>query len=234
MGDAVPADDVDGGDAAKDVATDLRPPRPNEILGGYAGLSASQRMVILVLGWAVACANLMAAWYMADHVLTGLPIGQPEMLLVDSIAGKAAAADRAMMTAYVLNELVLTKFGIGKYQLMIVVFAAAFALISVGFSLFVIGADGAFRIAGTQPGGTKLVISGTAPGILCFLLAAGLVYGGITHRLKADLPGNPFDAGTSVAAPAPTAARTDCFYEKDGICLYKTEQDAKNALAAKK
>ena len=50
----------------------------------------------------------------------------------------------------------------------------AIGLVSIGFALFVIGADGAFKVMGSTPD-MKLVISSTAPGILCFVLAFFLV-----------------------------------------------------------
>ena len=47
--------------------------------------------------------------------------------------------------------------------------AASLALITVGFALFLIGADGVFQVSAQHGVNAKLAASGTAPGLLCFI-----------------------------------------------------------------
>lgn len=62
--------------------------------------------------------------------------------------------------------------------------AISFALIALGFSLFVMGIEAAYEISVTSPT-YSLVLQACSPGLLCFLLAAAVVCVGLTR--KADV-----------------------------------------------
>ncbi|MBP0575534.1 hypothetical protein J8J27_32935, partial [Mycobacterium tuberculosis] len=81
-------------------------------------------------------------------------IAKPDIDLIGQFVAGVDPSERGVMAGYALNVLALTKQTASKFQLTVVVFGAAFALIAVGFSLFVIGADGAFQAVGARPDGT--------------------------------------------------------------------------------
>lgn len=61
------------------------------------------------------------------------------------------------------------------------------ALLALGFALFAIGADGAFAIAAKKGANASLTVQGTAPGLLCFLLAAAIATVAITKPTPLSL-----------------------------------------------
>tara|TARA_E500000318_G_scaffold68807_1_gene63654 strand:+ start:1575 stop:2123 length:549 start_codon:yes stop_codon:yes gene_type:complete len=61
------------------------------------------------------------------------------------------------------------------YAVIVVSTSLAFSLLAIGFALFVMGADGAFRIEGAAQEKGSVVLQATAPGLLCFLLAGIIV-----------------------------------------------------------
>ncbi|MCP3904322.1 MAG: hypothetical protein GY715_11885 [Planctomycetes bacterium] len=63
------------------------------------------------------------------------------------------------------------------------------ALIAVGFALFLLGADGTFALAAEDKSGPSVTLQGTAPGLLCFALAAIVM--GIVVTTGADLKITP-------------------------------------------
>ena len=67
-------------------------------------------------------------------------------------------------------------------------FGAAFALSALGFGLFLLGSDGVFKIIADTPNKASVAITGTAPGLLCFILAAWLVVVGVKREAKITLP----------------------------------------------
>ncbi|MFT5684072.1 MAG: hypothetical protein ACI8RZ_005013 [Myxococcota bacterium] len=65
--------------------------------------------------------------------------------------------------------------------------ATAFALVSIGFSLFVMGAKGAFEVTASAAERGSLVLRATAPGLLCFVLGAVIVLQTLRIRAETDI-----------------------------------------------
>lgn len=61
------------------------------------------------------------------------------------------------------------------------------ALIAVGFALFLLGADGTFSLAAEDKSGPSVTVQGTAPGLLCFALAAMVMAMVIMTRAKLEI-----------------------------------------------
>lgn len=87
-----------------------------------------------------------------------------------------------------------------RQSVVVVAMSAAFALIAIGFALFVMGAEGAFKVQGQVADRGALVVKATAPGILCFVLATCVICFALLGDMRVDTgefkPGDP---------PAPTA-----------------------------
>ena len=80
---------------------------------------------------------------------------------------------------------VLQKGIANRHALASLSIACGIALFAIGFSLFLIGADGAFKAQASHGGSFAVAASGTAPGLLCFVAATVLVGIGATrvHKL---------------------------------------------------
>lgn len=157
----------------------------------YEGLNSRQRMGIIAGAVLVVIISLVFSGFVMFQTLGSLQFNEVDRESVEKVSGGIAeATNKAVLRAYAISAIVNLKLVANKQAIIVVAFAAAMAFGAVGFALFLIGADGAFKLnaqTGGNAGGAKLVFSGTAPGLLCFLLAAILVGMGIQHRSLLDL-----------------------------------------------
>lgn len=131
------------------------------------------------LAIAVFLANMLCAWLLA---LRGAEsIAHP--LVGDRPTATSRALDEAPKASAngftLLNRVLDAELQVRAVQnrqtLSIVAMAAAFAMMALGFALFVMGAEGAFQFSGTTPGTGTLVLKASAPGIFCFFLATAIL-----------------------------------------------------------
>jgi hypothetical protein len=159
----------------------------------YQGLSSRAKFWILCIGALIAVLNLLAAWYFAQRMHGNLDLSKVDFQPFVDWMGLDAHLKLSSMQLYDLSArsihiVAISKMIANKQSLVLACFGAGFALAAIGFALFVIGADGAFQISSTAPNKAQLVISGTAPGLLCFLLCGLLVLVGIRERSHMTLP----------------------------------------------
>ncbi len=120
--------------------------------------------------------NMAGAWW--------LTLGAAEDVARPLVTeGQVSAVSRALdvpvgataNTYTLLNRVVDAEIQIRTAQngqtLCVVAMAGAFAMMAIGFALFVMGAEGAFQLEGSAPTGGNLVLKSTTPGVLCFALA---------------------------------------------------------------
>jgi hypothetical protein len=174
----------------------------------YVGLSERAKLWILALGAGIAVLNLAAAWYFAHEMGQSLRLGASDMApFKDWINGngneKLPAEARYDLSARAMHIVAYTKLIANKQGLVLACFGASFALAAIGFALFVVGADGAFKASVATPDKAKVVLTGTAPGLLCFALAGWLVSQGITQRSELNLPAIRY----SLSESTPTESR---------------------------
>lgn len=158
----------------------------------YKGLSEKSRMGIIIVAALIACFNLAAAWYETNKAMNSMALSDDEIkqiITVSNVAehpyfkgNKQAIRVHAMDLTYVLKGI------INKQMIIVVCLGAGFALLAIGFALFLIGADGAFKLK-AQSAEHNLVLSSTAPGVLCFVLAAILIGIAATREVSID-PGD--------------------------------------------
>ena len=120
--------------------------------------------------------NMAGAWWLAlgaaDNVARPLvPDGETSAVarVLDSHGG-ASANSHTLLNRVVDAEIQIRTAQNGQ-TLSVVAMAGSFAMMSIGFALFVMGAEGAFQLEGSAPTGGNLVLKSTAPGVICFALA---------------------------------------------------------------
>ena len=154
----------------------------------YEGLSRSQRLWIVATAAIVVIASLLAAWVLASQIGENVRYTKEDEELVSALTdGIVDPLHQVILRAHALDTLANIKVVINKQAITLVSFAGAFALMAIGFALFMIGADGAFQLSANAESNARLVFSGTAPGLLCFLLAAFMIVAGIFHRYDLQL-----------------------------------------------
>lgn len=164
---------------------------------------ASQFSLLLAIG--VFLANMLGAWWVAFHstALIARPLVEPGSAIEQAL-GKLSTADDD--THFFLLRLLDTELMIRTIQnqqaLNVVALAVAFALMAVGFALFVMGAEGAFQLEGRHPSAGNVVAKATAPGLLCFVLSAGVVL--VALRMHVEIEPGAFQRP---AAEATTQAQ---------------------------
>ena len=133
--------------------------------------------------------NMAAAWYIVGDstILISKPLVGESTSAVSAVL---AAADEATPNQMVLlNRVVDTELLLRTIQnrqsLTVVSMCAAFALIAIGFALFVMGAEGAFSFSGEVKDRGTLVLQSASPGLLCFVLAAIIV--GMTIKIETNV-----------------------------------------------
>ncbi len=138
------------------------------------------------LAIAIFLLNMVGAWYMVARSggVVGRALIDPRQPTAASLAlEKMSSADgngHVFINHLVTAELQLLTVQ-NQHTISVVAMSAAFALLAIGFALFVMGAEGAFKIAGKLSDGQNLVLKSTAPGLLCFFLSALLIYATLTH-----------------------------------------------------
>lgn len=184
----------------------------------YSGLSQKARLWVLALGAAIAVLNLGAAWYFSHETSQSLRLSSADLApFKEWLAGQGheslSPEARYDLSARALHIVAYSKAIANKQGLVLACFGAAFALGAIGFSLFVIGADGAFKASAGTSDKAKLVLSGTAPGLLCFVIGGLLVNQGIVQKTQLELPplmgGTVWSVGGSVPSTEDPCARTD-------------------------
>jgi hypothetical protein len=183
----------------------------------YEGLSVRARLWVLAFGGLIALLNLGAAWYFSFNVGETLQFSKNDMAVLGEwlklpVVDALSENHKYDLSARSLHALVLSKVIANKQGLVLACFGAGFALASIGFSLFVIGADGAFKLSSEFGSNARFVLSGTAPGLLCFVLAALLISTGVKRKAQIDLP--------PLASFAPAGTDSPCKQTGlDGKCL---------------
>lgn len=182
----------------------LPAPRPNPL---YEGLSQRARVWIISLAAIVAAINLALAWSFAFETQKKLTVSVDEFKpyaswLDNSRTTGMSTEAKYDLAARALHLVALSKMIANKNGIVLSCFGAAFALSALGFALFLLGADGAFKVLAETPGKASVAITGAAPGLLCFVLAAWLVVVGVKRESTLSLPPLLLQYGAAPSAPA--------------------------------
>jgi hypothetical protein len=191
----------------------------------YDGLSEKSKLWIIGIGALVAVGNLTLAWIFAFNTEKALALREDDMKpyqvwMKDMGGEKLSEEVRHDVAARAMHIVALTKMTSNKNALTLACFGAAFALSALGFSLFIIGADGAFKVAATSPDKSSLAIAGTAPGLMCFVIAGALVAIGIVHRNEISMPEMP----ARISLESPTVKSSACEYQSSNGTCYTAKE----------
>jgi hypothetical protein len=169
----------------------------------YEGLSRSHRLWVVACTVAVVVLNMsFAAWIMWD-TLNHFRFSTPDGAMVNALSqGLNDLGSERLLRAKALDALANIKLVTNKQATIIVGFSGAFSLLAMGFALFVLGADGAFRATVDGYKGVTLMLGSTAPGLLCFVLATGIVVTGVLHKSELTLGTVTFPTTAASSAPA--------------------------------
>ena len=210
----------------------------------YEGFTRGQKLCVAGCAiFAVFVSLAFAAWIMGD-TLRGMQFNQQDQEAVNRLSGAATdPAHQSILRAQAIDAVANLKQLANRQSTIMVAFAGAFALCAVGFALFLLGADGAFRLQ-TEHGrsGPKLWLASTAPGIACFVLAVILVGTAAMHRSNVNLVavnfpkqtgGVPENSAPRSPADADTASSVETQKSRLAAEQRNAERDAQNRAAEK-
>ncbi len=181
----------------------------------YIGLSEKARLTIIAAGAILATLNLLAAWAFAYSTEQSFALTEesfkPFLLWIKESSGITLSPEsRYDLVARAMHIVALGKLVANKQGIVLACFGAAFALAAIGFSLFIIGADGAFKVIAKSAGKTSVAITGTAPGLLCFVICGWLVSIGVDHKSHLQLPPMRFEQVGTTSGDATHTGETAC------------------------
>lgn len=161
-------------------------------------LSHSMPHRLVVGGLLVFFLNMLLARAIAIH--SNQSINRPYYDSTPSSFSAAAEAlrqapDASPNTMFLLHRIIEAELHHGlvanKQTLLVVGMAVCFGLMSIGFALYIMGIKGAFSFSVSSGGNASptpaLTLVGTAPGLLCFLLAAVVAVVALTRTFQAHL-----------------------------------------------
>ncbi len=154
-----------------------------------AGFNRQQKL--LVVGgaiFAVFVSLVFATWVMGE-TLQSMQFSQQDQEIVNRLSGNAAdPLQQSILRAHAIDAVSSMKQLATRQSVIIAAFAGAFALCAIGFALFLLGADGIVQLqTGQDKSGLKPWLLGTAPGLLCFVLAVVLVGMAVMQRSGVNL-----------------------------------------------
>lgn len=156
----------------------------------FEGLPQWFKMTVFSLSVLIAVTSLSYAWCMAMAASdsTVLTVGDIEILDRFNERMKVDGQNHVGLYAHVFDTMMQLKLLTNHQVRALVAIGGGFAFVALGLALFLIGVEGAFQIQGTGKGSTSLSITASAPGILCFVLAAWLIYVGATRSHSLRIP----------------------------------------------
>lgn len=182
----------------------------------FQGLSERAKLWIIAAGIILATACIFLALMDTHRISKELDYGNPDREVLENLYGMSKQNTSAdpYLFVHTFNVQVLQKGIANRHALASLSIACGISLFAIGFSLFLIGADGVFKLQASSGAGPAVAVSGTAPGLLCFVAATILVGIGATRTHKIDIrsfrvptPYSSYDAEQS-AAPYTTSAST--------------------------
>lgn len=169
----------------------------------YEGLTRNQRMWIIGVAGLIFLCNMAFAWVVMSNATANIQFNEQDRISAVALSSNAGNHENeAILRIHAIDAVTNIKFIANKQAIVLSAFAGAFGLCAAGFALFLIGADGAFQFNASQgTNGAQIVLSGTAPGLFCFLIAGILIIAGILHRTDLNLGSVTIPQGVLLTAP---------------------------------
>lgn len=186
----------------------------------YEGFSTRMRVAIVSVAALIALLNLGASWYVAGTAIEGLKFNDQDAKYIQSIGADIEDLNqRAALRIYATSTQAHIKGIVNKQAIIIVCFGCAFAFMAIGFALFLIGADGAFKFQAATDQKANLLLSSTAPGMACFLFAATLVGIGVTTKYELNFGAATIETNSTPRKNTEAQSIHKCSKTKDGDCI---------------
>lgn len=178
------------------------------------GLSQGQKTLILIGAFVIVAVSLLIAAAVMWFALQDTHLNGQDRVMITAISETGGTSlEKAILRVHAVESVIRMKLVANKQAIVLVAFAGAFALAAVGFALFLLGADGAFKLE-QGSAANKLLFTGTAPGLLCFFLSASLIATGILHRSEITSGPVYFPGSSPAVQPSDrvcsTASGDDC------------------------
>ena len=137
---------------------------------------------VVFAAFVLASLSIGLAWKQSSEASANLAFGLRDTEVVAAIARLAPSGNNDAMVVHVVNVMVNLKSITNNQALGVLAIGAGGAFLSIGFALFLIGADGAAHVQYSGQDSHKIAFYATAPGLLCFVLAASLIALGVTRK----------------------------------------------------
>jgi hypothetical protein len=196
--------------------------------GIYEGFSPRMRVAIVSVAALIALLNLGASWYVAGTAISSLKFSDQDAKYIQTIAADLVDVNqRVALRIYATNTQAHLKGIVNKQAIIIVCFGSAFAFMAIGFALFLIGADGAFKFQAATDQKANLLLSSTAPGLACFLFAAVLIGIGVTTKYELNIGAATIETNSDTRHKSEAQSSQGCSKTNEGDCI---KDEALNGL----
>lgn len=150
----------------------------------FQSFSGKAKLTIAGVGIALASFCIGAALLNASETSEKLYYSTPDRIILQELCNIPTPNPVVdpYLFVHILNVQIHQKGIANRYALGSLSIACGVALFAIGLSLFLIGADGAFKVQASCGGSFPVAASGTAPGLLCFIAATVLVGIGATRK----------------------------------------------------
>jgi hypothetical protein len=176
---------------------------------GFVGFGPRHQFIIVLAGVLLGALAFWGSWSLAAKAQSRLGMEEQDGKLIESMTGVCTQGEDCISESQIRMALQFRALetyahvkGISNNQsLGVLAIGAGMALMSIGFSLFLVGAEGAFRVKAST-GSTRndgVMLYGTAPGLLAFALATVMVWVGAKNGYQLQ-----FDAKVPTTAGSQT------------------------------
>ena len=159
------------------------PETPPRAPDHFEGLSSKAKLGVVLAAIVLAVVCIWWGLWEAHVVADGLGFQEPDIANIEKLYDKGHAdkiSDQYFL-AHLVNVQAHLKGISNRHAMGALAIASGLALFAIGFALFILGVDGAFSVQARRGPSTALAVSGTAPGLLCFVAATILVGVGATR-----------------------------------------------------
>lgn len=156
----------------------------------YEGLPVPAKLLIILLGLAGGVAAITVSSIQAVRLQQNLGYSQPDVDLLKNISAEGAqkGVTPLAFVVHALNIQTHLKGITNRQAIGVLTIGTGIALFAIGFALFIIGVDGAFKVHLEARQDAKIVLYGSTPGLLCFLLGALVIaMAGFSTRYELNL-----------------------------------------------
>lgn len=148
----------------------MSPEAPSTLSSEANGRQALSRALV-VTGIAIAVINMILAWTIMFTRPVGPSLQDRAPPPAPTTTAEKSTTDQSLTYIFTPLFRATELQHVGEQNIRILAVAFSFALLSVGFSLFVMGIEGALSLKGEVNNLGKLVVQTASPGVICILFS---------------------------------------------------------------